>query len=230
VRAIKSPAELDRLRRSCAITVDAYAAGLPRLRAGMTERAIAALLQGELAERGADTSWIWVVTGRGEYDRVDGVVRDRAVQPGELVFVDMGACVGGYWADFSRSAVIGRASDSQRSMQRAIAEVTELGTAALVAGTTTGAVAALVDAAMAERGLEFSSRADRYGHGLGMVTTEPPDVWRTDATAILPGMVLTMEPGSWTDEGMFHCEHNVIVLEHGNEVLSTAPLELVEVS
>ena len=41
-------------------------------------------------------------------------------------------------------------------------------------------------------------------------------------------MVLTMEPGMWTEEGMFHCETNVAVTEDGNELLARAPLELTE--
>ena len=32
----------------------------------------------------------------------------------------------------------------------------------------------------------------------------------------------------WTREGMFHCEHNVLVTAAGNEILSAAPLELTE--
>jgi Xaa-Pro dipeptidase len=229
VRMIKSPAELDRIRTACAMTDRAYARAFPQVRAGMTEREIADLLRRALAEEGADSGWAWVVSGRGEYDRIDGVVRNRPVEASELVFVDMGACAGGYWADFSRSCVVGRASDGQRRMQALVREVTEIGTSALVPGRTTGDVARLVDVAMAERGLAFSSRAGRYGHGMGMAVTEPPDVWATDDTPIVPGMVLTMEPGMWTDEGMFHCEQNVVVTASGNELLSNAPLGLTEV-
>jgi Xaa-Pro aminopeptidase len=61
-----------------------------------------------------------------------------------------------------------------------------------------------------------------------MAVTERPDVWPSDETPIVPGMVLTMEPGMWTDEGMFHCEQNVVVAEGGNELLSHSPLELTE--
>jgi hypothetical protein len=104
----------------------AYAAALPRLRAGMTERETAALLKRALADEGADSSWAWVVSGRGQYDRIDGIVRDRAIETGDLVFVDMGACVGGYWADFSRAAVIGRATAGQIRMQELVAEATRI--------------------------------------------------------------------------------------------------------
>jgi Xaa-Pro dipeptidase len=228
VRAIKSPAEAERLRSACAITDGAYAAVFPQLHAGMTERDVAGQLRAAMAARGAHSSWVWVVSGPGEFNRIDGVARERALGDGDLVFVDMGACVGGYWADFSRSAVIGRASDHQREMQRQIAEVTLLGTEALTPGKATGEVARLVAAAMAERGLVFSSEAGRYGHGMGMVVTEYPDIAAESTVAIEPGMVLTMEPGMWTHEGMFHCEHNVLVTPEANEILSRSPLELVE--
>ena len=48
-----------------------------------------------------------------------------------------------------------------------------------------------------------------------MAVTEFPDVAASSAVAIEPGMVLTMEPGMWTSEGMFHCEHNVLVTPAG---------------
>jgi Xaa-Pro dipeptidase len=230
VRAIKSAAEAERLGSACAITSDAYAAVFPEMHAGMTERDVAARLRAAMSERGAHSSWVWVVSGPGEFDRIDGVTRERVLDDGDLVFVDMGACVGGYWADFSRAVVIGRATAHQREMQRLIAEVTMIGTEALTPGRVTGEVARLVDAAMAERGLVFSSEAGRYGHGLGMVVTEWPDIAGDSTVVIEPGMVLTMEPGMWTHEGMFHCEHNVLVTPAGNEILSRFPLELVETS
>jgi Xaa-Pro aminopeptidase len=229
VRMVKSEAEIERIRAACRITDRAYERALPSLRAGMTEHAVAGLLRRTLGEEGADDAWAWVASGRGQYDRIDGVVRERTLARGDLVFVDMGACVGGYWADFSRACVIGRATPGQLRMQELVAEVTGIGVATLVAGRTAGEAAGLVGAAMNERGLEFSSRAERYGHGLGLAVTERPDVWQSDGTLIRPGMVLTMEPGTWTEEGMFHCEQNVLVTETGNEVLSLSSWRLTEV-
>ena len=75
LRAIKSPAEAERVRTACAITSAAYAAVFPTLRAGMTERDVAARLRQAMAERGAHSSWVWVVSGPGEFDRIDGVTR-----------------------------------------------------------------------------------------------------------------------------------------------------------
>jgi Xaa-Pro aminopeptidase len=228
LRMIKSEPELERIRAACRITDEVYREDLPRLRRGMTERDMGARLEHDMLERGAHGAWSWVVTGRGQYHRVDGVVRDRAVEEGELVFVDMGANVGGYWADFSRSAVVGRASPEQRHLQEQIADVTAIGVAELRSGRTTGEAAQVIEQAMAERGLTFSSRAGRYGHGLGLWTTEPPDIWPTDKTQMSEGMVLTVEPATWTRDGMFHCEQNVAITKHGNELLSRTDWRLVE--
>jgi Xaa-Pro aminopeptidase len=229
VRTVKSEAELQRIRAACELTSRAYERGFRELRPGTTEREAAALLRRFLAEEGADGSWCWVVSGRGEYDRIDGVARNRAFEAGDLVFVDMGTNVGGYWADFSRACVLGRATPSMRRTQELVAETTEIGVRAIAPGRRTGEVARVVDEAMADRGLEFSSRAGRFGHGLGLAVTEPPDIRAGDPTPIVPGMVLTMEPGTWTEEGMFHCEQDVLVTGAGCEVLSSAPLSLTEV-
>ena len=139
VRAIKSQAEAERVRTACAITSAAYAAVLPTLRPGMTEREWPRGSGQAMAERGADSSWVWVVE---RARRVRSHRRSRraarALDRGDLVFVDMGACVGGYWADFSRAAVIGRASEHQREMQQLIAEVTMIGTTRSRSGTHDG--------------------------------------------------------------------------------------------
>ena len=182
-----------------------------------------------MTDAGADGTWQWVASGRGDYDRVDGVVRDRPIESGDLVFVDMGARVGGYWADFSRAAVIGDASDDQRRLQAEIVTITGIGVDALRPGRSLGDAAALIADAMDHAGLAFSANAGRFGHGLGMWATEPPDLVVGSEVAIESGMVLTVEPATVTHEGMFHCEQNVVVTDAGPRILSTAPVDLLEV-
>jgi Xaa-Pro dipeptidase len=72
----------------------------------------------------------------------------------------------------------------------------------------------------------MNRRPGRYGHGLGLAVTEPPHVAQFDDTVIEPGMVLTVEPGMWTEDGMYHCEECVVVRESGVELLSDYPREL----
>jgi Xaa-Pro aminopeptidase len=227
-RMVKSPAEIERLRAACAITARAYDRAFGRvpgqpspLRPGMTERALVSALEGALVAEGAQATWIWLVSGRGQYNRVDGVIRDRPVPPGDLVFVDMGANVGGYWADFSRACILGgRPTPHQEDMQARVIAATAAGVAAIRPGAAACDVAAACAAEMRRQGITFNSVAARYGHGLGLAVTEPPHIAEHDTTVLREGMVLTVEPATFTDEGMFHAEQIVLVTSTGGEILS----------
>lgn len=220
LRAVKSAAEVERIRRACGITSDAYAATFSALHRGMTEAAMARVMLGHLHALGADGSWANCVTGRGEYGRVDGVPRERPVQEGELVFFDAGAAVGGYWADFSRAGVIGRPSPHQDEQQQRVWRATCAGVEALRPGASLAGVSSVLDAALADEGISFNNNPGRYGHALGMEVTERPDVSGQDPGVVQAGMVLTIEPATLDDEGIYHCEQNVLVTGEGPEVLS----------
>ena len=157
------------------------------------------------------------------------MLRDRPVEPGEMVWLDMGANVLGYWADFSRAAVLGPPTGHQRDTWEKIHEVTEIAMAAVRPGVTVGEVAGVADREMARRGLAFNTWGDRYGHGFGLQTTEPPHLASYDDTVISAGMTLTLEPGTCTPGGRFQIEQNFVVTERGVRGLSQAPWGLVVV-
>lgn len=225
VRTIKSAEEIGRIERACRMTATAYEKGFSRIRPGMTEHEVGGIFTGLMAEEGATGSWIWVVTS--EYHRVDGVLRNRRVEKGDLIFIDMGANFNGYWADFSRTGILGDPTSQQQDTYRKIVEVCDIGVELLQPGNRFKEVAGTLHREMAARGLSFNSMADRYGHGLGMAVTEPPNVWDDEEAVIEPGLVLTMEPGMHRKDGMFHIEQNVVIESAGNRVISTAPKGMV---
>lgn len=224
LRMIKTDREVERIRRACEITSLAYKYALPRIKVDMTEQEIVDLMKGTMNSYGAMGAWAWVIAG--DYQRIDGIPRNRKVKEGDLIFIDMGANFGGYWADFSRGGVIGGPTREQQRMQNLINKVCNIGVEALQVGNTMAQVAEIVNRAMDERGLVFNSKADRYGHGMGLFTTEPPNIAPYDHTVVEKNMVLTMEPGMFRDNGMFHIEENVLITGSGPEVLSTPKQEL----
>ena len=228
VRETKSSAEVERIRTACALTTLAYARVFASLRAGVTETEATRVTREAILAEGADDAWAIAVVGRGDYVRVDGVPRDRPAEAGDLVFIDCGANVGGYWADFSRAGVIGVPSAEQRRYQEQILEATSAGVEAIRPGATLSEVAQASGRVMERYGLEFSSRAGRIGHGLGMLVTEPPNVAVGVEAVIEAGMILTVEPGVIRESGIFHAEENVAVMAHGSERLSLAPSHLAE--
>jgi Xaa-Pro aminopeptidase len=68
--------------------------------------------------------------------------------------------------------------------------------------------------------------AQRFGHGSGLHTTEPPYISLDDDTILEPGMILHIEPGCIEKDGIYVLEEQVLVTESGSKVLSHAPWEL----
>lgn len=226
MRMIKSPRELDCIRRAQEITVKGYVEGFPLVKEGMAEREIAGLLTGKMVEHGADYYWIMLTSGRGNYQRISGRPTDRRVTRGDMVWVDMGASVNDYWADFSRAGVVGGPTEQQNHYQKIVMDTTAEAVAAVKAGVPGAHIVDLCEEGIRRRGVDISFTAGRVGHGIGLLFTEPPSIAKWDPIVLQKNMVISIEPGLVMEDGIYHVEENVTVTETGCEVLSQAPREL----
>ena len=82
-----------------------------------------------------------------------------------------------------------------------------------------------VDKSLLHAGLQTLD-SGRIGHGLGLQSTEPPDISLTDPTVLEPGMVITVEPAIIRDHGIYQIEQNVVVTASGSDVLTRTSHEL----
>lgn len=226
MRMIKSPRELDWIRQAQEITVKGYVEGFPLVKEGMTERDIAGLLTGKMVEHGADYYWIMLTSGRGNYQRISGKPTDRKVIRGDMVWVDMGASVNDYWADFSRAGVVGGPTEQQNRYQEIVMDTTAEAVAAVKAGVPGAHIVDLCEEGIRKRGVDISFTAGRVGHGIGLLFTEPPSIAKWDPIILQKNMVISIEPGLIMEDGVYHVEENLIVTQDGCEVLSQAPREL----
>ena len=64
------------------------------------------------------------------------------------------------------------------------------------------------------------------GHGMGLMSTEPPSVTIHDDIILQEGMIINLEPGIVTDRGVFCIEENYVVTADGFERLSNGSREL----
>jgi Xaa-Pro aminopeptidase len=226
LRMRKSAAEVDCLREACRVTDRALERLFADLRPGTSEREIARRLGQLLLAEGADrVGWIMMTSGRGQYHRTFGVPRERVPERGDMVWLDVSAIVNGYGADYDRAGVIDGPTSEQVALQAAVHEATMTGIDVIRPGMPMRAVVAVVSDALARAGLQRLD-AGRIGHGLGLQSSEPPDVALGDATVLEPGMVFTVEPAIVREHGIYQVEQNVVVTETGCEILSRAPYEL----
>jgi Xaa-Pro aminopeptidase len=230
LRMVKSAAEIDAIRRACAITGRAYDQVFGEIQTGMREAEIEARMLAAMLLLGGADPWVLITSGTGAYGMVSKGGTARRIEPGEMVWMDAGCTVEGYYADFSRAGVVGEPSPEQRAAQQTIHAITRAGLEAIRPGVPAAVVAQhcqpLVDALTFEVTSRISDLADRVGHGLGLALTEWPSLDATNACLLQPGMVLTAEPGVAAPFGVFHVEENVVVTATGYETLSTCSWEL----
>jgi Xaa-Pro dipeptidase len=226
MRLIKRPDEIARLDRAAAITDVVTEHVISRLRAGQSELDIAFLIGSAISERGGELSFPPLVQSGPNSALPHLEPSGRRLQQGDLVLLDFGAAVGGYKADTTRMAVVGKQSDRQSEIHRVVLEAHDAAIAAILSGVTTGEV----DAA-ARRVIEGAGYGEnffhRVGHGLGLEGHEDPSLDPGSATVLEPGMVFTVEPGVYiAGFGGVRIEDDVVVEEGGCRVLTQADRSL----
>lgn len=226
LRMQKSPAEIECLREACRVTDIALGQMFDELQPALSERSMARRLTEILIREGADrVDWVMMTSGRGQYQRTFGVPRDRVPEPGDMVWFDVSAIVNGYRADFCRAAMVGGPNTEQEELQDLVHHATMAGVEAIGPGKPISAVVEAVSAVLVAAGLQPLD-SGRIGHGLGLQSTEPPDVSLTDPSILEPGMVITVEPAIIREDGIFQVEQNVAVTNTGFELLSHSPHHL----
>jgi Xaa-Pro dipeptidase len=243
LRMVKSPAEVDRVRRAVASAAAGYQAGLDAAKPGMTEKELVSIIASTMYATGstAGTRPVFVnsVSGRERYALVDTPASDRRIAAGDVVFIDGGAASDGYVSDILRLIGVG----PLRAEDRRYAEVAAAATATMVGAVRPGVrVSDLLRAAAADvaaAGVTTGVGAVG-GHGIGLELWERPLIKEhTDPdedVCLRPGMVLCIEPilapphpdGGLA--GIFVFEQQVLVTGTGCEVLSAAlPAQLWEI-
>lgn len=234
LRRVKSEAELRRIEAAIEITGDAYERTFEATAAGDTEAEIARRMVDAMRDEGGTAPWVLMTSAPEDSGRIARSPGSRTVAEGEMVWMDAGCAVEGYFSDFSRAGVIGGPSEAQRRTQQAVHDATIAGIDAVEPGIPASEVAkqcddalqGVIDATDSPIRTVPSRDAARVGHSLGLQVTELPSLSAADSTTLEAGMVLTMEPAIATDDGTFHVEENLVVTDDGARRLTPDRWEL----
>jgi Xaa-Pro aminopeptidase len=231
VREIKSEAEIDRIRAACHSADRAFDQVRGFARAGTPLDEVFRRFQVALLEAGADwVSYVAGGAGPGGYADVISPADARPLQRGDVLMLDTGAVVDGYFCDFDRNYAVGPPEPDTARAHAALHAATDAALAALRPGMTAAEAHALMADALRAQGA--TPIGGRFGHGLGLALTEWPSLQPGDDTVLRAGMVLTLEPGAEVAPGriLVH-EENIVLRENGPELLSTrAPGSLPELA
>jgi Xaa-Pro aminopeptidase len=235
-RQIKTPEQLAALRRCHEIAAHAFALGKMRTHPGLREIDVASTIESAFQEFGV--GYAGVRRARGYAFVMSGPVNaanawlpanfstERCLEAGDLVLVEFNGHADGYWADLSRTFVVGEPDERQKQLAASVQRVLDSVIAEIKPGIEGRSLDQRARALMTEEGL--GAYFPHYiGHGVGLAFHEPPILSEGFDATLREGMVLAIEPGVYLPNyGGLRIEQNVAVTETNAEVLSDFDTEL----
>ncbi len=244
---LKTEAEIDIMRRSGKITALALDKIGKAIRPGITTAELNIIAENVIRGLGALPAFL----GYHQYpattcisindEVVHGIPGGRIVREGDLVSVDMGAILEGWYSDSAWTFPVGPATAAQQRLMEAGIDGLAAGIAAAIPGNRLRDIANAVQKVAESRG--YSVVRDLCGHGIGRRMHEDPQVpnyigavgenliLRAGMTLAIEPMInagraeVTNQPDGWlftTDDGSLsvHFEHTVVIRAEGAEILT----------
>ncbi len=223
LRILKDAEELAQLQKAIDASDAAMEAVCPTIAAGMTEKEVAWKMEVAMREFGADCISFDTIVAAGH----NGAMAhhhpgDKVIEAGEPIVIDMGAQVGGYCSDITRTVTVGEPDEMFHRIYSIVlgAQLTAINT--VRPGLTGEECDALSRDLIAEAGYG-DNFGHSLGHGVGLAVHEKPWVGSRSKDALQAGMVFTVEPGIYLSGwGGVRIEDIVILGEEGATPLSQA--------
>ena len=227
-RMLKDAEELDLMRISSLKNDEAISRAIAAIRAGMTERELAAeYAKASEALGSGGASFDALICFGANCAEPHHDTDNSVLQHGDSVILDVGLTWKSYCSDMTRTVFFGEATDEQKRVYDLVEKANRAGRAAVKPGVPLSVVDRAARKVIEDAGYG-KYFIHRTGHGIGLETHEPPDVSATSNIIAQPGMVFSVEPGIYLP-GNFgvRVEDLVAVTEDGCETLNKLEKGLV---
>jgi methionyl aminopeptidase len=242
----RSAAELERLARVNELVARVLAELKAAVRPGMTTADLDALAEQRLREAGAEPAFKGyhgypaTICASVNEQVVHGIPSSRVLLDGDIVSVDMGAKLDGFYGDSAVTVPVGTIDEDAERLLTVTENALYMGIAAVRAGARVSDIGAAVQMHVEAHG--FSVVREFVGHGIGTRLHEEPQIPNYGTAGRGPrlseGMVLAIEPmvnfgkpavrvlpDGWTavtKDGSLsaHFEHTVVVTQGGCRILT----------
>src|SRR5580704_2829465 len=230
-RMLKSPAEIELITKASDASVAAHLAAWKKMKPGVYEYQIAAVMTDTYFEHGCERSAYAPIVGSGPNSTVVHYMANRRrMDAGEVVVMDVGAECSDYASDVTRTVPAnGKFSARQREIYEIVLGAQKAAIAAVKPGVRMRGDVSLQQIAFDYinthgKDLHGEPLGKYFTHGLshhvGLDVHDPND----PTSALKAGMVITIEPGIYIPEENIgvRIEDTVLVTEDGGKNLSAA--------
>ena len=198
----KSWAELQKMHRACSIVVETLEALAAAAIPGVTTRELDRIASERIRKAGAKPAFLGY---RGypatlcisvNEEVVHGIPGPRKLKDGDIVGLDLGCVVDGFFGDAARTVGIGRVGEAGQRLMRVTEESLRAGIAECHVGRRVGDIGAAVERHAESHG--YSVVREFVGHGIGTSLHEDPQVPNYGPAGrgkrLVAGMCLAIEP------------------------------------
>ncbi len=204
---LKSPSEIERMRRPARIVAEILAALVERVAPGVTTGELDRIAEGMIDKSGARSAFKNYRVGSAVFpavlctslneEIVHGIPSDgRELMEGDIVGLDFGVEYRGYYGDSARTVPVGEIDEESKRLIEVTERSLYAGIDHLRSGERLGDVGSTVQDIAEEAG--YSVVREFVGHGIGQALHEEPQVPnygdRGRGRALRVGMVLAVEP------------------------------------
>ncbi len=242
----RSKSEIEKLRRSGRLVRQLLEETRRQARPGVSTLDLERFVEGRLEEAGAKPAfkgyrgYPCCLCASVNEEIIHSIPSERRLKEGDIVSLDLGVILDGYYGDSALTAAIGEISEPLQRLMRVTQECLDLGIRQARAGNRVGDISWAVQQHAEENG--YSVVREFVGHGVGRALHEEPQVPNYGQAGrgpvLKPGMVIAIEPmvnagradvkvlkDKWTAvtaDGQYsaHFEHMVAITPDGADILT----------
>ena len=221
LREIKSPQEIEKIKKATRIASAALRFIKRHIAAGAKEIEIAGEIERFIRHKGAEGPSFDIIVASGPNSSYPHhKTSHRKIAKNDLVLIDMGVEYCGYKSDLTRVFFLGKINPLVRKVYDIVAEAQKVAIKSIKPGIMTNEVDMAARQYIAGKGYGglFSHS---LGHGVGLEIHESPRLSPRENRRIRKGMVFTIEPAIYIPgEFGIRIEDMVVVTQKGVKVLS----------
>jgi methionyl aminopeptidase len=199
---IRSQEELDFLERASRVVMETLDVLDGAVEPGITTDDLDRIAAEEIRRRGARAAFLnyrgfpkTICTSVND-EVVHGIPGKRSLKDGDIVGIDCGAVVEGYYGDAARTMAVGRIEGARARLLEVTREALQAGIAAARPGARVSDIGAAVEAVAIAHG--YGVVREFVGHGVGTALHEEPQIPNYGpagrGSTLKPGMVIAIEP------------------------------------
>jgi len=247
---IKSPEEIRRVRKSCKLAASALNKILENIKEGITTLELDRIAEDYIIKHGAKPAFKGYGIKKNKFQHsicvsineevVHGIPGKRRLREGDIVSIDIGTNLEGYYGDTATTVPVGRIDPKIQKLLEVTKKSLFKGIEKAIVGNRLGDISFAIQQTVEKS--NFSVVREYVGHGVGCYLHEEPQIpnYGIPHTGLKleEGMVLALEPmvnmggyktrlcnNGWTvvtEDGSWsaHFEHSIAITEDGNEILT----------